>query len=216
MARTRTPKPWHFIGLLVLVYAILLFMARKAFQVGGWWIDVGYPAGSWGCMGILAIVSIWLRVRQEVRLGTAAINVQAMGIFALVLGLGISVNTFGQGVTDMRRLGNTLGEALLSAAIGIALAVILKTLEDQFFGNGKSAPAGTATAAATMAAVGIDPGAITAAFEALRRELASAQPEARALHMELQKARVLTEEWGKLLEKLRRFFPAAGGGTGGV
>lgn len=217
MARARDPQPLNFIWLLLSVYIILFGVAWFAFTTGGWWVEKGYPYVSFGCMLFLTLSSVVLRMRQEVRLGTAAINVQAMGIVCLVLGLLLTVSSFGQGVNDMKRLSSTVGEALGFAALGICFAVGLKTLDDQKFASGKSGiSSGSAAATATMAAIGIDPGAISDAFSALHKELKACRPEAQALRDELQNARVLMQEWGVLLEKLRKFFPAAGGGPGGV
>jgi len=219
MARTRDPQPANFILLLVVVYSILLSMAQMAFKRGGWWVETGFLYTNVGCMFMLAFVSIWLRTREEVRLLTASTNIIAMGIFCLLLGMGLSVHLLKMGVKDMGYIGETLKDGLLSAGISTALAVAVRTIEAQLFANGKSGGGMSAGAAATIAATGIDPALVaglTDAFENMRRELEAGQGEVRALVDGLRQGRVMTDEWGKLLEKLRRFFPAAGGPGAGV
>ncbi|MFH0928412.1 MAG: hypothetical protein V1821_02975 [bacterium] len=200
----------RFVWLLLGVFGILMAVGYLAFRRDGWYLKTGYPVASLGGMIVLAVVSIFLRVREEVRLVTAANCVQAMGIFGLVLGLALVVGTYDVSNTDMKVVGATIFEGLISAGLGALLGTTLKVVEEHAFGAKGTAAATVSTAAASsMSSLGLDPTALTgvaAAMETLKNELEASHGAAIALQGDFKTLRTILEEMGKLLVSMNSFF----------
>lgn len=227
MTGTTSPRFTRYIRWLFFIYVLLGSVVIPALTWGGEWVRIGYPAMSWICLILLASISLHLRQADEVRISLACINVQALGIFCLLLGVVLGIRQFNPEADNITPTLTTISMGVLSTGLGILLTMLLKTIEDQKFNGGKM------VGVAAAAAVGIDPAIADAiakqakAFqdalgksceevERMTREmgringdLAFVKTSALGIRNHVQELNTLLEELGKLLGNLRQFFPRA-------
>ena len=208
-----------FTGWSVLAFLGIMANAIPALTEGGVWADTMFPIVNYGFMIILTVVALVLRRRKKLAdLETGAVMLSVLGIFALMLGLAISVAMmahnkikFTDDKFDFMLIAIPGIEGLVAVGLGAWIGGFLRTIEDDYFASpaGAAGPGVVPSGPAAVVAMGITPATAIAMeesakncaahFDAISNRLASVATKMSMLD-------TLLEQVGRLIQVCKGLF----------
>ena len=179
--------------------------------------DALFPVASWGGMLGLSIFALHMRRKNKITLDLCATLIQALGIFSLLIGMGIAMAGFTKGdvqfvdgtFSEFAPLVTPLIEALVSVGFGMLVSATLLSIEEIRYGAGSVGTSGGVGGVAGGVGgfpPGFNPAAVAAEVRQLTEALKLANAEATKLGPTLKGFTDLLTQVGMLLTETSRFF----------